>query len=419
MTVSPKWYVRGASVGCVVCALVLAGTGQNESTLVEAPTGFDNQTNGMVDQATHDADRSQFFEEVDKVSTGLGPVFNAKSCATCHQAPNTGGTSQVSELRAGHLDENGNFQNPTVVIDHGTSTITGRSLINQFAICGQAKETVPDTETIRARRMSVNTLGDGFVEAVADQTLIDIAQTQKEQTNGAIHGVANMVDVLEAPGEQRVGRFGWKAQHGSLLSFAADAYLNEQGITSRFEPMDVTSVCDKIADPEDPTGADGMSDIDHFARFIRAAKAPPVDNTAASQPDAKAGSAIFDQVGCGFCHVRTIRTAPVNTSLNGGTFTVPEALGNKVIHPFSDFLLHNVGTGDGIVQNGGQSSANQLRTPPLWGLRIRSQLMHDGQSTTYKDAILRHGGEAGFVVGRYRHLTNTQQQQLIKFLGTL
>jgi CxxC motif-containing protein (DUF1111 family) len=117
--------------------------------------------------------------------------------------------------------------------------------------------------------------------------------------------------------------------------------------------------------------------------------------------------------------VSSITTAPTGTLINGGAFAVPEALGSKVIHPYSDYLLHDVGTGDGIVQNGPQSTANKMRTTPLWGLRTRSRLMHDLLSTTRNDAILRHAGEATFVTGRYRGLTRQEKQQLITFLDSL
>jgi CxxC motif-containing protein (DUF1111 family) len=152
---------------------------------------------------------------------------------------------------------------------------------------------------------------------------------------------------------------------------------------------------------------------------MRATKAPPRDSALASTLDAQAGSALFDQIGCGICHVRTIITAPAGTIINGGTFTVPPALGNKIIHPFGDFLLHDVGTGDGIVQNGGQSTANKLRTAPLWGARTRDRLMHDGGSLTFRNAILRHGGEAAHVTTNFRNLSAAEKQQLIAFLQSL
>jgi CxxC motif-containing protein (DUF1111 family) len=146
---------------------------------------------------------------------------------------------------------------------------------------------------------------------------------------------------------------------------------------------------------------------------------PPREEALAATVDAQAGSQTFDQIGCAVCHVRDIVTAPPGTLINGGAFTVPPALGNKVIHPFSDFLLHDVGTGDGIVQNGGPSSRNKLRTPPLWGVRTRNQLMHDGKSLTFDDAIMRHAGEALQVVNHYRRLNPLQRAQLITFLKSL
>jgi len=412
------------AIACTMLTLGFVTIGQSQSpqsaqsAATEAPTGFDDLTNGMVDQATHDEDRGQFFEEVDSISQGLGPVFNDTSCVNCHKAPNAGGGSQTVETRVGHTSH-GQFVNPTVPINGGADTIAGRSLINSQAICVQAQETIPATETIRAHRASVNTLGDGFIEAIPDQTLVAISLLQRVLTRNQIHGVAQQVPIVESPNLTRIGRFGWKDQHGSLLSFAGDAYLNEQGITSRLFPTDVTAVCDTAKDPEDTPGADGLADIDHFARFIRATKAPPVDATLAAQPAAQAGSAIFDSIGCQTCHVRNITTAPAGAVINGN-FTVPDALGNKIIHPFSDFLLHDVGTGDGIVQNGSQSTANELRTPPLWGARIRSNhLMHDGASTSFSGAILRHGDEASGVINNYQQLTTAQKNQILAFLNSL
>lgn len=413
-----KWLIASVAVICIALLPLLKGIGQEEST-AEAPTGFDNATNGMVDQATHDADRATFFEEVDTVATGLGPVFNQTSCVGCHQNPKTGGTSLTTELRVGHLDDNGNFQNPNVVINGGKDVIANRSLINQFAICPQAQETAPSTETIRTKRSTPNALGDGFVEAVPDETLQTIARLQAAQTGGLIHGEAIEVPILESSGATRVGRFGWKDQHASLLSFSGDAYLNEQGITNRFFPQDVTNVCDHTTDPEDTTGTDGLNDIDHFARFVRAAKAPPRDTTLASQPAALAGSEVFEEIGCSLCHVGSMKTAPAGTAINGGNFTIPDALGSKIIHPFSDFLLHDVGTGDGIVQNGPPDTAHKLRTAPLWGLHVRTRFMHDLASSSHADAILRHRGEAIMVINRFRGLTDAQKNQLLIFLKSL
>jgi len=205
-----------------------------------------------------------------------------------------------------------------------------------------------------------------------------------------------------------------------MVSFSADAYLNEMGITSPLQPTENTAngqsvaAFDQVPDPED----DG-ADIEIFARFMRATKAPPRDEALAASPEAQAGSQLFNQIGCATCHVRDITTAPPGTLINGGAFTVPPALGNKVIHPFSDFLLHDIGTGDGIVQNGGPSTRNKVRTAPLWGLRTRNRLLHDGLSLTPNEAILQHRGQASNVTRNYQSLNSTQRKQLLTFLRSL
>jgi CxxC motif-containing protein (DUF1111 family) len=173
--------------------------------------------------------------------------------------------------------------------------------------------------------------------------------------------------VLEAPGKNRIGRFSWKDQHSSLLSFIGDAYLMEMGVTNRLRPMDETTIGKVAADPEDVPDSLGLADIDHFAQFVRGTKAPPRDADLAAGADAQAGQALFHRIGCNVCHVQTITTAPPGTVIDGGTFAVPVALGSKIIHPFGDFLLHDIGTGDGIVQAGPQDTAHNLRTAALWG----------------------------------------------------
>ncbi len=390
--------------------------------------GFDDQTNGLVPQGDHLFHKGQ-FDEVEGPEDGLGPLFNAQACRECHQNVVSGGVSQVAEVRVGHTDAQGHFVNPNITIADGAFTILNRSLVNDRAICPNAgfpdvniQEHVPPTENVRTLRMSLNTLGDGFVEAVADADLLAIAAKQRHDTHGEVHGQAILVDVLEAPGTKRVGRFGWKDQHASLLSFSADAYLNEMGFTSRLAPNEVTTLCNPsgVPEPNDRVSQqDGLTDIDHFTLFMRATKAPPRDEQLAATLDAKIGSDLFDQIGCANCHVRSLTTVPPGTAINGGTFTVPDALGNKVFHPFSDFLLHYLGTGDGIVQNGGQDTAHKLRTPPLWGVRTHSRLMHDGKSLNLYDAIERHRGEGRISSEKFNSLSEEDKRRLIAFLKSL
>jgi CxxC motif-containing protein (DUF1111 family) len=389
-------------------------------TLASNP-GSQSVSNGLSEPGgdTFALDQT-FFEAQHDPSSGLGPLFNATACVSCHQnAGVSGSASQFTEIRAGHRDDNGVFVNPTITINDGLNTTGGRSVINDRATCAQAQEHVPDSENIRTLRAALNTLGDGFVEAIDDNTLIAIAQGQPALSNGLIQGEVIQVPVLEAPGQTRVGRFGWKNQHASLLSFAADAQLNEMGITSRLKPQDTTTVCKTTQDPEDQPDALGLAAIDHFAQFIRATQAPPRDTVLAATSDAIAGQQLFESVRCNTCHVESITTAAAGSPINGGTLIVAPALANKVIHPFGDYLLHDIGTGDGIVQNPPQDTAEKMRTAPLWGLRIKSRFMHDLASLTIEAAIARHKGEARGVTHSFNALTATQQQQLITFLKSL
>ena len=264
----------------------------------EAPAGFDTPTlsanpgsqskgNGLVDDATFGATQA-VFEEEDGVDKGLGPIYNARSCVECHQNPVTGGGSQIAEFRLGHRDRNGNFVSPSIAINRGQTVVPNRSLLNDRAICAEAQERAPGSENIRTFRMSLNVLGDGFVEAIDDNTLKNIAAAQPGQSGGRIKGEFILVPIAEAAGTTRVGRFGWKDQQASLLSFAGDAYVNEQGITSRLNPTDSTAVCKTTTDPEDVD-----NDIDQFATFMRTTKAPPIDAPLLATPDAQAGQQIF------------------------------------------------------------------------------------------------------------------------------
>jgi CxxC motif-containing protein (DUF1111 family) len=342
----------------------------------------------------------------------------------------TGGISQITELRAGHFDGANFIDQP------------GGSLNNDRATNAEIQERIPGGNEVRTFRTSLNVLGDGFVECIDSNTLAGIANGQPGQSGGQIAGQFIQVPVLEVNGAVRGGRFGWKNQQASLLSFASDAYLNEQGITNRFNLTENTSngrfvgfgsgfdpVPDNAPCASNPAvncGEDPEEDIVAFARFMRATKAPKRGpgaedgSNGAPNSDIVAGSNLFNQIGCAICHVRSITTAPAGTSINGGTFIVPAALGNKIIHPLSDFLLHNVGTGDGIVQNGGQSTRNKLRTPALWGMRTRDRIMHDGEGLNRNESILRHDGEANGVINNYQFgLNATQKNQLIAFLNSL
>jgi CxxC motif-containing protein (DUF1111 family) len=378
----------------------------------EAPTGFDGGTNGVCLQDEFEAVEETFADK-EHIPDGIGPVYNAVACGDCHENPVMGGNSQVFELRAGHF-ANGVFT------DH-----PGGSLVHSRAINAAIQERVLDGNEVRAFRASTSILGLGFVEAIPDQTLINISNIQPFQSGGFIHGLYTTVPIAEAPGATRVGRFGWKAQQASLLSFSADAYLNEMGITTPLAPTENSSNGNSIAafdtvpagNPSAPDDADN-DDLEAFALFMRASMAPPRDTALAATTAAQSGAATFNQIGCAICHVATIQTAAVGTVINGGQFTVPPELGDKLFHPYSDFLLHDIGVGDGI-QQGQAFTRTRMRTSPLWGLRTRSRFMHDGLSLTINEAILRHDGEAGIVILNYRFLSTTQRNNVLTFLRSL
>lgn len=288
-------------------------------------------------------------------------------------------------------------------------------------------------ETIRTFRASPILVGLGFVEAIADGTLISIRDNQPV----GMRGTAIQVDLPESPDSTRLGRFGWKNSVASLLAFSAGAYLLEMGITSPLFPREQTSLgrsvafADTVADPEDTGGEEGRGeDVEAFTRFMRSTKAPPRNSAMVLNDATDPGSLLFDSLDCEVCHVRSITTAAAGSVINGGTFVVPAALGNKIIHPFSDFLLHDIGTGDGIVETNGELTRNKIRTAPLWGLRTRDKFMHDGgsssaptnsgdQSFTLNEAILRHAGQATASRTAYQALTSLQKSQLIRFLKSL
>jgi CxxC motif-containing protein (DUF1111 family) len=416
-------------VAALVCLTILPNSVAGSQTATNAPTTqlselVDDLHNGFgakgtpIDECVADPvplrsfeDNKFIFSEIETVEDGLGPTYNDKGCASCHSQTLVGGSSQTRELRAGNL-VNGVFVEPP-----GNQN---RSLIQLRSIAAPIAETlnVIANQNVRAFRTSLNTIGDGFIEAIDSN---DIEAGRLAQPAG-FQGTRIDVAVVEAGGLTRTGRFGWKAQHASLQSFAGDAYLNEMGITNPFDGSDgltennslgrSVDAFDTVADPEDEG-----EDVEAFAQFMRQTRAPgrgPI-TTAVNN-----GATLFAQIGCSICHTSSFTTVPAGTAINRGAFIVPAALGNKTIRPFSDFLLHNIGTGDGIVQNGGAGTRNMVRTPPLWGVRTRPELMHDGLSLTFNDAIQRHAGVGGTIVrNNFNALTAAQRADVIAFLNSL
>lgn len=341
------------------------------------------------------------FREIEEPREGLGPLFNGTGCASCHNVPAIGGGSPMTEMRAGTRDADGNFK-----------MVGGTTLYQLFSIPDhRCQSAVPAEATIVARRMSIPLFGAGLIEAIPDEALLALEDPFDRDRDGISGRAAIVTDV--ATGQRRVGRFGWKAQVATLLTFAGDAYTNEMGITNDLFPHEPYGgiseaqmrQCDQLKDPEDlvdpRTGKRAIDNFESFMRFLAPASRGPITD------DVRVGEQVFSALGCSSCHTPVLTTGAHASA----------ALNRQPVPLYSDLLLHDIGTGDGIQQEA--ASPSELRTPALWGLRLRRPLMHDGSAMTPSDALRQHGGEASGVMERYRRATDEMRRALFAFLDSL
>ena len=341
------------------------------------------------------------FVEIEQPGEGLGPLFNGAGCAACHNVPVIGGMTPMTEMRAGHRDADGKFH-----------VVGFTTLFQMFSIPDHRCQAVmPPEVNVIARRMPIPLFGAGLVEAIPDETLLALEDPFDRDRDGISGRAAIVTDV--ATGLRRVGRFGWKAQIATLLTFSGDAYTNEMGITNDMFPLEPLGgisqarlrECDLVKDPEDLVDPrTGKRAIDNFEAFMKFLAPLP---RGVITDEVRIGEQVFTSVGCASCHVPALTTG-ANASA---------ALNRKPAALFSDLLLHDVGTGDGIEQEAAQQ--NEIRTPALWGLRLRRPLMHDGSAPTVSDALRQHGGEASAVMERYRGATDQMRRALLAFLDSL
>jgi CxxC motif-containing protein (DUF1111 family) len=343
------------------------------------------------------------FTEVESADEGLGPAFNGTSCAVCHNLPVIGGGGVILELRAGYRSESG---------DHTGLNASGDTLIHMLSTPSHAcQPRIPDDVNVIARRAPIPLFGAGLVEAIPDEVLLSLEDPVDRNRDGVSGRAAIVMDV--ATGNRRVGRFGWKAQHATLLAFGADAYRNEMGITNDLFPQEFAfgvspaqmQICDPFPDPEDRRDPrTGRRGIDNFEAFMRLVA--PVGRGQITE-GAVAGERLFSAMGCATCHVPQLTTGPSSHP----------AFNRRPVELFSDLLLHDVGTGDGIRQ--GAAEPSEIRTPALWGLRFRRPLLHDGSAATIAEGIERHGGEAEAAKRAFIRMTPGEQQLVIAFLRSL
>jgi CxxC motif-containing protein (DUF1111 family) len=419
------------SVGALVTAnLLVAGAAQGGGPLPDPQPAAGEPLLGLTqDQLDRFELGGTMFDRDFIAAEGLGPIFNQNSCGACHVSPR-GGTGTIKVLRAGKLD-GGGFD---PLEDFGGSLFQLESIDP-----GCAEEPPPDAN-VSAARVTNGMMGYGLVEAIPDADILAIQDTPPSPD---VSGVAHMVPAFEDPigSPLRVGRFGWKAQVPTVLTFSSDAALQEIGLTNRFLPFDndpngiaapALVDCDPI--PDDPTGVtyeDGLNFgngvdkefIDVVTDFQRFMTQPPQ-----TPRSGMIGEAFFNQIGCADCHVATFTTS--------NDPSLEDALRNKVIQPYSDFLLHDMGlNGDGIEQ--GAAGQRELKTPPLWGLRLRQELWHNGQfadPTRVVDAIANHDdgviSEARFAARRFFNddgegnpvpggLSSGERTRVLNFLNSL
>lgn len=344
----------------------------------------------------------QTFGKTYQVADGLGPVFNDDSCNACHRG---GAGSNDTVQRIGRLDVRGAFD---PLLELGGSLLQTRGIGITSAPAGShtfTGERPPSAATIAGLRRAHGVLGLGFVDAVPDADWQALAASQA-QTSPATAGRTNTVMNVSS-GRLGVGKFGWKAQVPTLLQFAADALVNEMGITNPLFRNEVCPQGDCWALDYNPAPAlnDDGRDVDALNDFMTLLGAPA---RGAITADVLAGEEVFAQIGCASCHTATIRTGP----------SAIAALDRVEFHPYSDFLLHDMGAlGDGIEQ--GTASGREMRTQPLWGLRNATRFMHDAASRTLEDAVRRHDGQGARSRDLFVALPADRLAQVLAFLRSL
>jgi len=415
----------------------------------------------------------------------LGPLFNNTSCAACHSNPAMGGgglnlfEQRLSTggppvrifavdnmLMGGPIMENTTLIFPDGIaaatlggqiglMDNSASTCQQVELARGFAftlplcIPGTSNDTgLTGTPTCIAHREALPIYGDGLVEATSDATFEQIAASQDPSIRGSARMIVETnqngattsevsASTLAALATPHVGRFGWKDQHSSLLAFAADAYLNEIGITNDLNKTPNTTCAMGVSqfgvvlqspdDPEDTVDSTGRADVDRFADFMRGLQPPP---EAPQTADTRAGRHLFEKINCSGCHVESITTAYnpsafISPTIEGKplTSTLNSALAGVTYHPFSDFLMHDMGSmGDGVNDSESPTDVggpSLMRTMPLWGIRAREFFLHDGRAADLATAITLHDGQGKAAARAFQALGPGEQQQIVEFIETL
>jgi len=350
------------------------------------------------------------FDKAFNVNQGLGPIFNQDSCGSCHNTP-LGGAGTIEVTRFGHVDGTTGAFDPLEAL--------GGSLLQAEATDDACEEVIPPEANVTAQRVTTPTMGAGLIEAIPDAAI----QALADNPPAGVSGRVNVVAIPErGPGATGVGRFGWKSQAATVMTFSAGASRNEMGITNRVHPQEnapngdqgLLAICDGVPDPEDGPDQTGQHFIDRVNTFQRFLAGPPQ-----TPKSGMTGEPLFNSIGCGSCHVSnfTTKNAP----------PLELALRNKDVKAYSDFLLHDMG-GNADQIGDGNAGMREIRTAPLWGIRVRDTLWHDGRvaSGTFDEriraAIAQHDdpfSEARASALAFAALPLVDQDALIAFLDSL
>jgi CxxC motif-containing protein (DUF1111 family) len=391
---------------------------------VSNATDFGDPLPGLTpeQQATFEEGKAVFVE-ADTAAEGLGPIFNENSCVACHIGPAgtaatgaVGGTTERLETRFGKSTY-GVF-NPlaneggSLLQDHAIGA-AAQYLVNPTPYCLSfvfVPERIPGDANVVARRRTTPLFGLGLVDAVPDGTLVALSAFEGIFNPGTSGQPSHLIDA--DTGEPAIGRFGWKAQVPTLHVFSGDAYLNEMGVTN---PSFMAESCPQgdcstadghpLACNPFPGLNDDGEDVDLFTNFMQLLAPPPRGKVG---PNEIVGETIFDAIGCAQCHTKTLTT---------GSSPIA-ALNHVDFHPFSDFLLHDMGRlGDGITQN--EATGRLMRTQPLWGLRAQTRFLHDGRASTISEAIKAHTGQGTMAEAAFEALDPISRSLLLDFLNSL
>jgi CxxC motif-containing protein (DUF1111 family) len=448
--------------------LIAAGCGDmTDDTTTTTSAVLGDRLPGLQGSADLLAEASTAFGTFEDINDGLGPIFNAAACGQCHTNGAIGGAGEQIERRYGRFD-NGLF-NP--LANRGGSlrqlftngSFTG---LNGQA-CNVPLDVEPSEATVRnVGRLTTPTFGLGLVDAMPDSFFDGLVAAEPAAQRGIVNrgqiAVPNPGDSTQSVGATRVTRFGWKAGVPSMIQFAADAYVNEMGITTQScfrgqaltafavesapNGVPVSASCDDRAPRQTGTNPGGgltatqwsqvddavgdcaggrteiQDDVFLFAVFMTALAPAPRDLS--DQISVTRGQPLFNQVGCNSCHVTTTFRTPANpapVTIDAAGSESVRVPANFAFNPYSDFAAHDMGTLGDRIGNAGDSVAvtQRMRTAPLWGVRFRNHLLHDGRCADVVCAVQAHDGQAAAARGAFNALSLANQHNIVQFVRSL